>query len=335
MAVSKQTRINMPLRLAVASLFASAAALAHASVADESPGIPAAAPVRGAALKPWLGRWDVTLQTPGRVWSSWLEVVQENGKPKVRMVGRWGHARWLPQASIEGGKLRFVSPKEEEGRDTDMAFEAKRDGNRLVGQTSGPDGAVWTFRGVRAPALAHKDVKWGKPVRLFDGKDLTGWNLLDPAKQSWSAADGILASAGSGSDLRTTGTFRDFKLHLEFNCAPGANSGVYLRGRYEVQIENDREPEGPTMRTGGVYGYLAPQTEVARAPGVWHAYDITLVGRYVTVVLDGKTLIDNQEIPGITGGALDSNEGLPGPLVLQGSEAGRVSYRNITITPAR
>ncbi len=89
------------------------------------------------------------------------------------------------------------------------------------------------------------------------------------------------------------------------------------------------------MRTGGIYGFLAPSPEQPRKPGEWQTYDITLVGRVVTVVQNGHTSIDQQEIPGITGGALDSDEGRPGPIYLQGSEAGHVAFRNIVITPAR
>jgi hypothetical protein len=310
----------MRIKLILATLAMSAAMAAHAA---EDP------------VKPYLGRWDLRLQTPARAYSSWLDIQEVNGQPKVRMVGRWGHARWLPRAEIVNGKLRFVSPKEEEGRKDDMVFEGARDGDQLTGQTSGPDGTRWTWHGARAPALPHRPVKWGKPVKLFDGNDLAGWASLDPSAKPWRVADGALISPGSGADLRSNAAFGDFKLHLEFNCAPGANSGVYLRGRYEVQIEDDVAPEGPTMRTGGVYGYLAPVKEAERKPGVWQTYDITLVGRWVTVVLNGKTLIDHREIPGITGGALDSNEGLPGPLVLQGSEVGNVAYRNIVVTPAR
>ena len=306
-------------------------ALASASLAAPSMAAPSGDPAA-----PYIGRWDVTLQTPQRAYSSWLDIEQDGRGLKVRMVGRWGHARWLPSARVEDGRIRFVSPKEEEGRKDDMVFEGARSGDALVGRTTGPDGTVWTWRAVRAPSLARKRApRWGAPIRLFDGHDLQGWSLIDGAKTSWRAADGALVSSGGGSDLRTMATFQDFKLHLEFNCAKGANSGVYLRGRYEVQIEDDLEPEGPTMRTGGVYGYLAPSSPAPRTPGVWRSYDITLVGRRVTVVLDGKTLIDNAEIPGITGGALDSREGLPGPLVLQGSEAGQVAYRNIVLTPAR
>lgn len=299
----------------------------------------AVAPLQAWAATPaqaYLGRWDVTLQTPQRAYSSWLDVREEKGRPRVRMVGRWGHARWLPQASIVDGRLRFVSPKEEEGRsDGDMVFEAVRVGAELHGTTKGPDGATWTWRAQRAPALAAaKAPRWGAPVRLFDGTDLGAWTPLDAAAKPWRVVDGTLVSPGAGTDLRSVARYGDFKLHLEFNCAPGANSGVYLRGRYELQIENDLKPEAPNMRTAGIYGYLAPTVPAPRTPGVWQSYDITLVGRTVTVALNGKVVIDRQEIPGITGGALDSDEGAHGPLVLQGAEEGVVSYRNIVITPA-
>jgi hypothetical protein len=172
-------------------------------------------------------------------------------------------------------------------------------------------------------------------VQLFNGKDLSGWHPSDPKLPAWKVENGILVSPGRGAELISDSKFQDFKLHLEFNCARGSNSGVYLRGRYEVQIEDDPAPEGPSMRTGGVYGFLAPSPEQPRRPGEWQSYDITLVGRTVTIAQNGHTIIDHQEIPGITGGALDSHEGLPGPLYLQGSEAGHVSFRNIVITRAR
>jgi len=173
-------------------------------------------------------------------------------------------------------------------------------------------------------------------MQLFNGKDLSGWAMSDPnATTAWRVDNGLLVSPGHGPELISTAKFTDFKLHVEFNCAKGANSGVYLRGRYEVQIEDDPEPEGPTMQTGGVYGFLAATPAQPRRPGEWQSYDITFIGRVVTVMQNGQTIIDKQEIPGITGGALDSHEGSPGPIYLQGSEAGHVSFRNITITPAR
>lgn len=289
------------------------------------------------SAKPYLGRWDVTLKDSTKTYPTWLEITQADGQVQVRMVGRWGHARPLPKAEVSSAGITFTSPREEEGgKDSDMVFEGKLSGNTLAGTASGPDVAKWTWVGQRAPSLVRKSPPhWGKPVSLFNGKDLAGWTFSDASgAATWKVENGTIVKSGRTAQLITTAKFDDFRLHIEFNCAPKSNSGIYLRGRYEVQIEDDPEPEGPTMRTGGVYGFLAPSPEPARTPGVWQTYDITLVGRMVTVVLNGKTIIDNQEIPGITGEALDSHEGEPAPIYLQGSEEGQVAYRNIKITPA-
>ena len=290
-----------------------------------------------ASAQPFLGRWDLTLKTPLREYPSWLEITQEGGQLRARMVSRWGHARPLPKVEIAHDHIMFVSPKEEEDRKDDMVFEGKLSGKTLVGTTTGQDGTPWQWTGERAPSLKRKgDPKWGKAMSLFNGKDLNGWKASDPsATAKWKVESGTLVSPGRGPELITDKEFEDFKLHIEFNCAAGSNSGVYLRGRYEVQIEDDPEPEGPTMRTGGVYGFLAPSPEQPRRPGEWQSYDITFVGRTVTVVQNGQTIIDKQEIPGITGGAMDSHEALPAPIYLQGSEAGHVAFRNITLTPAK
>jgi hypothetical protein len=287
-----------------------------------------------AAAQPFLGRWDLTLKTPVHESPSWLEITMEDGQLRARMVSRWGHARPLPKFELSNGHITFVSPKEEEDRKDDMVFEGKLSGKTLVGTTTGPDGTPWQWTGERAPSLKRKAApKWGKPTQLFNGKDLSGWTESDPAATAkWKVENGTLVSPGHGAELITDTKFEDFKLHIEFNCAPGSNSGVYLRGRYELQIEDDPAPEGPTMRTGGVYGFLAPSPDPPRKPGEWQTYNIMLVGRVVSVELNGKTIIDHQEIPGITGGALDSHEALPGPIYLQGTEAGHVAFRNITIT---
>jgi Domain of Unknown Function (DUF1080) len=290
-----------------------------------------------ASVQLLLGRWDLTLKTPLRESPSWLEITQEDGQLKARMVSRWGHARPLPKFELSNGTVTFVSPKEEEERKDDMVFEGKLSGKMLVGTTTGPDGTAWQWTAEKAPSLKRKpDPKWGKPVQLFNGKDLSGWRMSDPASTAiWKVENGTLVSPGHGPEIITDAKFEDFKLHVEFNCAPGSNSGVYLRGRYELQIEDDPEPEGPTMRTGGIYGFLTPSPEQPHRPGEWQTYDITLVGRVVTVVQNGQTIIDKQEIPGITGGALDSHEALPGPIYLQGSETGHVAFRNITLTPGK
>jgi hypothetical protein len=284
-----------------------------------------------------LGRWDLTVKTPSKEYPSWLQVSKEEGQLKAEMVGPVGNARPLPKVQIEGEEIEFVSPKEEEGRKEDMVFHGKLSGDGLVGTTTGPDGSRWTWTGTRAPTLKRDHApQWGKPVSLFDGKSLNGWTLNDPAHAAnWKVENGMLVKTGRGSELVSGGKFQDFKLHVEFNCDPSSNSGVYLRGRYEVQVETDSVAEPPSHHTGGVYGFLAPNPEQPRKPGVWQTFDITLIGRDVTVVHNGVTVIDHQEIPGITGGAVDSQEALPGPIYLQGSEENRVAFRNLVITPAK
>ncbi|HWZ98030.1 MAG TPA: DUF1080 domain-containing protein [Candidatus Dormibacteraeota bacterium] len=284
----------------------------------------------------FLGRWDLTLKAPDREYPSWLELSKKDGQLTAQMVGRWGNARPLPKAEIVNGHLKFVSPKEEEDRKDDMVFEATLNGSRLSGTTTGPDGTVWTWTGERAPSLKRSNTpKWGKPIALFNGKDLSGWTMTKSSSATvWKVENGLLITPGEGPELINNSKFQDFKLHVEFKCDPTSNSGVYLRGRYEVQIETDSADEPPSHHTGGVYGFLAPSPELPRKSGEWQTYDITLIGRAVTVVQNGQTVINNQEIPGITGGALDSHEALPGPIYLQGSEKGHVYFRSIVLTPA-
>lgn len=284
----------------------------------------------------FLGRWDLTLKAPDREYPSWLELREEGGQLKADMVGRWGNARPLPRVQCANGKLTFVSPREEEGAKADLVFVGTLAGGRLSGTLNGPDGKTWQWSGQRAPSLSRSQPpQWGKPMPLFDGKDLAGWHVDRPnASRAWKVEDGNLVSPGNGPELINDKKLEDFKLHVEFNCGQTSNSGVYLRGRYEVQIETDSIEEPPSHHMGGIYGFIAPTPELPRSPGKWQSFDITLVGRTVTVVQNGQTIIDGKEIPGITGGALDSHEALPGPIYLQGSEKGHVLFRSVVITPA-
>jgi hypothetical protein len=298
-------------------------------------GLPTAAP---AAEASFAGRWDLTVtdvatkkQTP-----SWLELTPNHGTWQASFVGRWGNARRLPVVTIQGDRIHFVSPKEEEGSKTDLVFDGTLRRKTLGGTAKGPDGARWTWIGKRAPVLpAQPDVLWAKPIKLFNGQDFSGWHFDNPAKaSSWTVENGCLINKAAGSNIITDKRFRDFRLHIEVNCPSNANSGIYLRGRYEVQVEDDSLAEPPSHHMGAVYGFLAPTPEQPRRPGEWQVFDITLVGRYVTVVQNGGTVIANQEIPGITGGAIDSHEESSGPIYLQGDHGG-IAYRNIVLTQVR
>jgi len=178
------------------------------------------------AVEPFLGRWDMTLKAPDREYPSWLEIQQENGQLKAQMVGRWGNARPLPKVEITNGVLTFVSPKEEEERKDDMVFQGKLDGANLSGTTTGPDGTPWTWVGERAPALEFTQTPtWGKPVSLFNGRNLDGWKPDKPGP-AWKVRNGTLVSPGNGPELISDAKFENFKLHVEFNCGKDANSGV-------------------------------------------------------------------------------------------------------------
>ena len=290
-----------------------------------------------ATAKRFLGRWDLSIKAPMKDLPAWIEVSQGQDRLKVVMVGLTDHATELKKVDLKEGEIEFFSPKGEEGFSEDTLFKSKLVGGQLVGTASSPNRTSWPWIGRKAPSLKRSGTpKWGQPVTLFNGKDFTGWRFSDPSRAAnWKLADGTLVNHGHGSEIITTSKYMDFKLHLGFECGPKSNSGVYLRGRYEVQIETDSAEEPPSHHTGGVYGFLDPTPELPRRSGVWQTFDITLIGRKVTIVQNGQTIIDHKEIQGITGGDLDSHEGLPGPIYLQGSEEGRVAFRNIVITPAR
>ena len=175
----------------------------------------------------------------------------------------------------------------------------------------------------------------GRTSGVLDLNRLAVGNIkkIEIVKGPSSSLYGSEAMAGV-INIITDQTFNDFKLHIEFRYPEGSNSGVYLRGRYEIQVEDNRGQEPLSTFFGGIYGFITPNEMAAKAPGEWQTYDVTLVGRRVTVVANGKKIITDQIIPGITGGALDSKEGEPGPIMLQGDH-GPVEYRNIIITPAK
>lgn len=263
-----------------------------------------------------------------------MEVVKSGSKRLVgSFVGISGSARPISIIQFSENKISFSLPPQWEGGDNDLKFEGVFQGDSLDGIMNDAEGKTYKWSAVRAPLLRRdKAPVWGSPVKLLKENSLDGWQAL--GQNQWVVENGVLKSPRSGANLVTTTKYNDFKLHIEFRCPKGSNSGVYLRGRYEVQIEDDegRYPEKHLL--GAIYGFLAPSEMAAKKAGEWQSYDITLVGRMVNIVANGKTIICNQEIPGITGGALDSREGEPGPIYLQGDH-GPIEYRNIIITPAK
>lgn len=282
------------------------------------------------------GRWDVTVETAEESYPSWWEITQEKGQLTGRFVGRVGSARPIPDIEVSGSRLKLSLPVQYEAHQSDLIFTGELDDGTLHGATNAEDGSTLQWAAVRAPELqAPTEPEWGEPIELFNGKDLKGWKARHAEMpNNWKAQKGALVNTEKGADLITEAVFQDFKLHLEFKYPKGSNSGIYLRGRYEVQVQDDYGKEPTSVYIGGVYGFLTPSKNAGKKAGEWQDYDITLLGRRITVVLNGETVIDNKEIPGITGGALDSSEGEPGPIMIQGDH-GPVSYRNIVLTPVK
>lgn len=294
--------------------------------------LPAAAEAQAGA--PIIGRWDLTVQGTDRSYPSWVEVTLSGHKTLVgRFVAGGGSARPISKVTYDNGAVRFSLPPQWEIEPTDVQVTATLANDKLTGTIVQPNGEKHSFTGVRAPTLRRSAAPvWGKPVVLFGGTEMNAWEALPGGENQWKVIGGLLTNTKSGANLATKQKFTDFKLHLEFRVPKGGNSGVYLRGRHEVQVEDSPLGEPSSTHLGGVYGFLVPNEQAHLGAGVWQTYDITLIGRRVTVVLNGKTIIADQAIPGITGGALDSHEGEPGPLYLQGDHTS-VEYRNIRITP--
>ncbi len=283
----------------------------------------------------FVGRWDLVIRDSATGFPGWLELRREGGGLAGRLQWGWGHATPLAAIQVQGGTLEFEWPSE-----SDRAAPASRGSARLapdarlIGSITSGEGRHYAFTGLRAPALRRTPAdtaQWGEPIDLLAG-GLAVWTPRGP-RSGWTVSEGVLSNTMPSSDLISKLPLEDFKLHLEGRVPPQGNSGIYLRGRHEVQVLDSHDKPAGSREMGGVYGQVSPLANAARAAGEWQTYDLTFVGRRLKAVLNGTVIHDFAEIPGVTGGALDSEEGAPGPLMLQGDHTG-VQYRNIRVMPA-
>ena len=291
------------------------------------------APVVCPAASPFAGRWDFTVAGPNSTSAYWLGVTDNNGALDVWYQPSGGNVIRMKDFKAEGSHLS-VTVTAATATSAATTWELDAAGGKLTGFIKGPAGST-PLTGLPAPELKRPEPKaWTTPVALFNGKDLTGWEPIgNPANSHWLVQDGLLVNTTRGANLKSTAAYTDFKLHFEVNCPDLANSGFYLRGRYEVQVESETPVTLPLKgRMGAIYGRIAPEPELPRVPGKWETFDVTLVGRTVTEVHDGVTVIDHKVIEGVTGGALDADEGEPGRFYLQGDHTGNLKYRNITVS---
>jgi hypothetical protein len=289
-----------------------------------------AAAAQGAS--PFVGRWDFNIANPGGVGANWLGITEKGGSLEIWFQPTGGHVVKKDNFKVDGSHLTITIDAAND-KNPGLTWDLTASGGKLTGTQKRGDKTT-ELTGNPAPALKRPEPKaWAAAQPIFNGKNLDGWEPIgDPSKSNWVVQDGLLVNTAHGANLKTTAKFEDFKLHFEANCPDKANSGFYLRGRYEVQLEN--EPVGtdpPERMMGSIYGRLTPNPMQPRRPGEWETFDVTLVGRIVTIQRNGITIIDHKEIEGITGGALDANEGEPGPFYIQGDHTGGLKFRNITV----
>ena len=307
---------------------------------------------------PFIGRWALTIPGGG---AGWLGVTDEGGVLTASIL--WGGGSVMPTNKIfvDGDSLKIIRLNDLEHKDASgKTVRTQVFGEMIIAQVSGDDMKLTQivpsdngkstrradFTGKRIPALPAKPdlskVKFGQPIKLFNGTNLDGWKLTDAnAKSGWSVENGVMINRPTQEEgkphinygnIRTVAEFEDFNIKLETNIPKGGNSGVYLRGIYEIQVADTAGRGLDSHNMGGLYSRITPRVSAEKPAGEWQTMDITLCDRHLTVKLNGQMLIDNEPIMGCTGGALWSDEFKPGPIYLQGDHTG-INYRNIVLTP--
>lgn len=171
---------------------------------------------------------------------------------------------------------------------------------------------------------------------LFNGKDTTGWNLRNAkGHNSWTVENGVLKNTVNkgehGTDLITDQKFWNFTLRYEFQVPDGSNSGLYLRGRHELQILGDyKSGQTGLGGNGAIYNFKAPDVFASKPGGEWQTAEATIIGNKITVILNGKKIHDNVACDRATGSEIDGKVKEPGPIFLQGDH-GTVWFRNLEI----
>lgn len=293
--------------------------------------------------------------------AGWLGIVQKDGYLDADIL--WGGGSVIPVASIylDGNMLNLTRVHKVERKDPNgnvirthtftetIIARVSGDSLLLIQNQPSSDGKGVNrseFTGKRIAPLPRKPdlsmVKYGKPKVLFNEKSLDGWRLTNPNQTNgWSAENGVLINRPvqqegkphiSYGNLRTIAEFEDFNLKLQVNVPQNGNSGVYLRGIYEVQICDSYGKDLDSHNMGAIYSRLTPRVSAEKPAMQWQTLNITLLNRHVTVELNDKVIIKNEPLLGCTGGALWSDEFKPGPIYLQGDHTA-ISYRNIILTP--
>jgi len=301
-----------------------------------------------AAEDPVIGNWSARLPYGQMFAGSIILGRDAKGEANGTMLWRWASPEDISNLSIHGNTFSFKHPN-------GLTFMGVVMGDRMsarVARIDADSGELidpWkSFIGWRNapidPAVRTEQAKLGEPIDLLkDGLD--GWKTMNPkAKFGWSFKDGVLSNAlghnkyggwaGGGANLMSKrADFFDFNLEYDVRVPTNSNSGVYLRGRFECQVVDSFQKPVDCHNMAAYYGRVAPSVAVEKAPGEWQHVSVTLYKGHITTYLNGVKIIDNAELVGVTGGAIDASLTAPGPIYLQGDHSD-ADYKNMILRPA-
>ena len=301
-----------------------------------------AAPNSCIKCDPVVGNWGLELGYDAMKAGHMIASRDALGKPQALVLWRWASPVAMTNVKFDGNKFSFDHP-------WGFKVEGEVTCKDLTAKTIEKDGKPGiSVKGWRNPPIAEgvstKDAKFGAPIDLLkDG--LNGWEPLEKSgKNGWSFKDGVLSNklglkadgswAGGGLNLRTKrADFLDFNLEYDVRVPKNSNSGVYLRGRYEIQVVDSYGKPVNEHNMAAYYGRVVPKVAAEKPAGEWQHVNVTLYKRHLTVVLNGKTIIDNTPVVGVTGGAVDANEFVPGFIYLQGDHSD-ADFKNMILRPA-
>ena len=297
---------------------------------------------------PVIGNWSLKLPYDTMYAGSIIFSRDENGAAKAFALWRWGSPEWCTDVTVSGNEFSLRHPY-------GQLMRGKVCGGKLCGEIAPCDRATgakkgeWqAFTGWRnspsCPFVSTKDAKFGEPIDLLaDGLD--GWKSMnEKAKFGWSFKDGVLSNklglkpdgswAGGGANLMSKADgFKDFNLEYDVRVPKKSNSGVYLRGRFECQVVDSYNQPVNRHNMAAYYGRVTPVVAAEKAAGEWQHVSVTLYKRHITIALNGTTIIENAEITGVTGGAIDADIDAAGPIYLQGDHSD-ADFRNMILRPA-
>jgi hypothetical protein len=196
--------------------------------------------------------------------------------------------RTINEVTLDHGRLTYSIEIEIAGRQRKINYDVKVQGDRVAGTVA----VEGTDREGKIKATRRRE--WGEPIELFAGHDLSNWDFQRVGRENqWKVVDGAMVNEARGWNIFTKQKFKDYKLRIDVKVPPHGNSGIYLNGRYEIQVADSHGRGVNKGGMGAIYGRAVPTANPSKPADEWQTFEITFVDYWVTVVLNGTTIVDN------------------------------------------